>query len=232
MAEQSIYDIKSREFRFRTPLREEDVVQLRMGDIVYLDGCIFTGRELVYKQLLEVGKEPPVDIAGNCNVQIHCSPCGREVSPGNYVISAMQSTASFRYYDFVPPFIEKFGMRAIIGKSGMHQEVYEHFKKNKCVYLLVIGYGLLSAAYAKCVREVKGVYWQKEVGGIAEAMWVMDVEKFGPLIVECDTDGNSLYTLANREISPKIADLLSRYPRPWLKRHGEVQIPDEEVTRL
>jgi L(+)-tartrate dehydratase beta subunit len=121
-------------------------------------------------------------------------------------------------------------MRAIIGKSGMHPDVYRSFVKNKCVYLLVVGYGLLSGKYAKSVKEVKGVYWQKEAGGIAEAMWVMEMENFGPFIVECDTEGNSLYTLANREYVPKLTKLLEKYPAPWLKRHGEVQVPRDEVV--
>ena len=51
-------------YRLNVPLSEDDVRQLRIGDFVYLDGKIHTGRALVYQHVLEKGNEPPIDLAG------------------------------------------------------------------------------------------------------------------------------------------------------------------------
>jgi len=210
-----------RTFRLKIPLTEDDVRQLRVGDVVYLDGKIHTGRGLVYQHVLEKGHEPPVDIAATCNVQMHGAPAGAEGERGRYRISSIQATASFRYARWVPEYVERFKIRAIIGKAGMDRAVYQNvFTRTGTVFLTTVGYGI-AAIYGRAVRNVDAVYWKKELG-LPEAMWVIDVENFGPFIVDGDCTGASLAEQAIGDINPAFADTYSRMPQHVLKRMGEI----------
>jgi L(+)-tartrate dehydratase beta subunit len=207
-------------YRLKVPLTEADVRQLRIGDFVYLDGKIHTGRALVYQYILEQRHEPPVDIARECNVQIHGAPAGVEDEPGKYRISSIQATASFRYWKWVPEYVERFGIRAIIGKAGMDKSVYQHFARVGCVFLNTVGYGV-AALYGRAVKNVEGVYWKKELG-LPEAMWVIEVENFGPFIVDGDCTGASLAEESVQKANKKFAEAYARLPQHILKRMGEI----------
>ena len=50
---------------------------------------------------------------------------------------------------------------------------------------------LLAFWAAKAIKQVKGVEWSDL--GMPEAMWVLEVEDFGPLTVAIDAHGNNLF---------------------------------------
>lgn len=219
-------------YHLQIPLSESDVRQLRIGDIVYLDGKIHTGRGLVYQHVLEQGNDPPIDVAHVSNVQMHAAPAAVEDSPGHYRLSSIQATASFRYWKWVPDYVRRFGIRAIIGKAGMDTKVYrEIFAVTGTVFLTTVGYGV-AALYGRAVRNVDAVFWQNELG-LPEAMWVIDVDNFGPFIVDGDTTGASLaeqnLAAVNKNFSRAYADL----PQHILKRIGEISqdLEDEVIAR-
>jgi L(+)-tartrate dehydratase beta subunit len=222
-------ELKMRKASLQIPLKNNDIRNLKIGDLVYLNGLVITGRELFYKHVLEDLNEPPIDIAGQANVQIHCAPAGREIEPGKFRISAIQATASFRYSQWIPKFIAKYGIKAIIGKAGMHEKIYESaFKDNGTIFLTTIGYGLLSATVGKSVEEVEGVYWKEELG-LPEALWVLSVKDFGPFLVEYDLEGKSLMGIANRAFSPRLDKLYEQLPEFMAKRRGETHDAFEEI---
>ena len=80
-------------YRLSIPLQEEEVRALRIGDMVYLDGKIHTGRALVYQHVLEGQNLPPLDLAAESNVQMHGAPAAVEDAPGVYRLSSIQATA-------------------------------------------------------------------------------------------------------------------------------------------
>lgn len=209
-------------FRLRIPLTEDDVRPLRVGDFVYLDGLIHTGRALVYEHILAKGNPPPIDLARLSNVQMHAAPAGQEDerSPDGYRISSIQATASFRYWKWVPDYVERFGIRAIIGKAGMDQSIYRSFARTGTVYLTTVGYGA-AALYGRAVTRVHAVYWKKELG-LPEAMWVIEVNNFGPFIVDGDTTGASLAAQAIAKVNPKFKAAYANLPQHILKRMGEI----------
>jgi L(+)-tartrate dehydratase beta subunit len=128
----------------------------------------------------------------------------------------------------MPEFIKNFDIRIIIGKGGMSPEVYKNaFKPNGAIYLTTVGYGL-GAIYGRGIRGVKDVVWKEELG-LAQAMWILEVENFGPFMVECDARGESLFVKANKEINERFLKLYEGLPEPALKRLGEVCRPEEEV---
>ena len=207
--------------RLSIPLREDDVRRLRIGDVVHLDGMVHTGRALVYEHVLRDGNRPPLDLANESNAQMHGAPAAVEDAPGEYRLSSIQATASFRYWKYVPDYVERFGIRAIIGKGGMDKWVYEDvFARTGTVFLTTVGYGI-AALYGRAVKRVVDVHWKEELG-LPEAMWVLDVENFGPFIVDGDCTGASLAASHVEAINENFAREYARLPEYVLKRIGEI----------
>ena len=215
----------------KTPFSESDVRNLRIGDFVYLNGQIHTGRALVYQHTLEEDNEPPIDIANTCNVQMHGAPAGVEDAPGKFRVSSIQATASFRYWRYVGDYMKRFGVRAIIGKGGMDQSLYEDvFAEYGAVFLTTVGYGI-AAKYGRGVTGVEAVYWQEELG-LPEAMWVLNVENFGPFIVDGDCTGASLAAEGVAAVNKNFRAAYEKLPQHILKRMGEVDdsLADEVIS--
>lgn len=208
-------------YHLSVPLIEADTRKLRIGDFVYLTGKIHTGRGLYYEHVLDKGNLPPIDVAATSNVQIHCAPAAVERGPGDYYVSSIQATASFRYWKWVPDYVRRYGIRAIIGKAGMDKWVYEQvFAQTGTVFLTTVGYGV-AALYGRAVKSVDGVYWQKELG-LPEAMWVFNVENLGPFIVDGDCTGASLAAQHVEEVNQNFKQAYSKLPDHILKRMGEI----------
>ena len=94
-------------------------------------------------------------------------------------------------------------------------------------YLTTVGYGL-GATYGSSIRKVHDAYWLEELG-LAQAVWVLEVEKMGPFIVESDNQGNSLFELCNQQINKNLENLYGKLPQPVLSRYGEEMDRDNEV---
>jgi L(+)-tartrate dehydratase alpha subunit len=219
---------EGREWHLKVPLNEHDVRQLRAGDVVYLTGCIFTARDGVFKYMIDEGHEPPIDIRHEFNVTTQSSPAGAEVSPGKYMVNSLQATAGFRYAQWMDPLFERHGVRAVLNKGGMSQEMYQTvFKKHGVVCLSTMPYGI-GAIYGKAVTGVRDVYWKEQLG-ISEAMWLLDVEELGPLLVDGDTLGNSYVAEHAADINAPLREIYSELPEPILKRFGEVTDPTQEL---
>jgi L(+)-tartrate dehydratase beta subunit len=210
-------------YRLQIPLSADDVTQLRIGDMVYLDGLIHTGRALVYQHVLEKGHVPPIDLSQYSNVQMHAAPAGQEDSndESGYRVSAIQATASFRYRKWVPDYVSRFGIRAVIGKGGMDPSIYRNvFGETGTVYLTTVGYGA-AALYGRSVKRVRDVFWKDELG-LPEAMWLIEVKDFGPFIVEGDVTGESLAMNALAKVNPNFEAAYKKLPQHILKRFGEI----------
>lgn len=208
--------------RFRIPLTREDVESVRIGDLVYLDGLIHTGRGLVYEHV-EKGNPPEIDLGSISNVQMHSAPAGiRDDSvPGGYRISSIQATASFRYWKWVPDYVERFQIRALIGKAGMDEVIYRDvFTRTGTIFLTTVGYGV-AALYGRAIKRVHSVHWERELG-LPEAMWVIEVENFGPFIVDGDVTGASLAAQSIEKVNVNFRRAYSEMPQHVLKRIGEI----------
>ncbi|MBI4233629.1 MAG: fumarate hydratase C-terminal domain-containing protein, partial [Chloroflexi bacterium] len=205
-----------------------EIAQVRAGDIVYLTGPIFTARDGVYKHMLVEGHEPPVDLRHLTNVSMQSSPAGAEVAPGVYKVSSLQATAGFRYAQYMPALLERFGVKAVVGKAGMSEKVYQEvFKKHGAICLSTMGYGL-GAIYGKAIQGVLGVYWVQELG-ISEALWVLEARDLGPLLVEGDAQGNSFFSQVNKEINQHLSQVYEGMKQPIFRRLGEEQRPQREL---
>ena len=214
-----------KEKKLTIPLQEEETKKIDAGDIVYLDGTIFTGRIRFYEKVIVNNEKPPIDIAKTCNVNFHCSPAVSELDNGSYYISSVTGTASFRFEKYLEQLFERYQVKAIIGKGGMRKEYYEDvFFPNGVVYFLTVGYGL-GATYGKSIIDVENVFWKEEFG-LAQAMWIIRVRDFGPLLVDFDLKGNCLEDSYSKEINKTFSTLINEYPLPSLKRSGELSFND------
>ena len=217
-----------RKLRINVPVSDEDLARLRPGDVVYLDGVIYTGREGVYRKVVKEGAVPPVDLRALSNVNFHCSPAASVEEDGSFRMGAVTATASFRFSASLPEWFEKTGCKVIIGKGGMSAEDYRTiFVPAGAVYLTTVGYGT-GALLGRGIKEVLAAHWIEELG-IAQAMWVLRVENFGPLIADSDLAGNSLFEQQNAEINKRIETLYEGLKTPALRRHGETDDKTEEL---
>jgi fumarate hydratase, class I len=166
-----------------TPLSEEDVRALKVGDVVLLNGTIFTGRDAVHKYLHEGGE---LDIIKG-GVIYHCGPVVLE-DGDNYQIMAAGPTTSIREEPYQHEVIHKFDIKAVIGKGGMGAKTLKACQDHGTVYLH--GIGGAAQVYALTVKSVDSVHL-KELGS-PEAVWELKVEGF-PAVVTMDSHGNSLH---------------------------------------
>jgi len=211
-----------------TPVKPEDLSELKIGNVVYLSGVIYTGREGVYKRLLQDGIAPPVDIKSVSNVNFHCSPAASVNDDGSYNMGAVTATASFRFARLLPDWFEKTDCRVIIGKGGMSSEDYRSiFVPSGAIYLTTVGYGT-GALLGRGIKRVRDAVWLDELG-IAQAMWILEVEQFGPLLVESDLDGNSLFESQNALVNDQIKAAYAGLRKPALSRYGETDDKTEEL---
>ncbi|MBL8688200.1 MAG: fumarate hydratase C-terminal domain-containing protein [Rhodospirillaceae bacterium] len=217
-----------KEIRLKLPVTPEDLAKLEAGMIVYLDGPIYTGREGLYRRVLDEGLRPPVDLASVSNVNFHCSPAAAVRPDGSYDVGAVTATASFRFSKWMSRWFDVSGCRMVIGKGGMSEEDYRnHFVPKGAVYLTTVGYGT-GALLGRGIKKVRAVHWLEELG-IAQAMWVFEVENFGPFLVDGDLMGNSLFEIENRKVNEKLADAYKGLKEPALRRYGETTSRKDEV---
>ncbi len=219
---------KLKSVRLTAPVRPEDLDALELGDVVYLDGVIYTGREGFYQRIIGDGQAPPVDLVSLSNVNFHCSPAASRNDDGTFTVGAVTATASFRFSKWIEAWFALSGCKMIIGKGGMSEADYKsYFVPNGAVYLTTVGYGT-GALLGRGIKRVRDVHWLDELG-IAQAMWVFEVENFGPLLVDCDRAGNSLFEVHNRAMKAKIEAAYEGLGKPALARFGETDDRGEEL---
>ena len=207
---------------------EESLRALEIGTIVYLNGVVYTGREGVYKKVIEDGVALPLDLPTESAANFHCSPAAAPLDDGGYALSAVTATASFRFSKWLKDWFRISGAKLILGKAGMSSEDYKRdFVPNGAIYLTTVGYGT-GALLGRGVKKVRTVHWLKELG-IAQAMWVLEVKDFGPFIVESDMQGNSLFERENAKIAANIEKAYAGTIPAVLKRYGETDDRSDEL---
>src|SRR5512134_3403815 len=195
MADQEGFQRTGREMVLRTPLTEEQIRGLRVGDVVLVSGRAYTGRDAVHHHLMS--HEAPVDLRGA--VLYHCGPVVAREGTG-WKVTAAGPTTSIREEPYQADVIKRYGVRAVIGKGGMGAKTLAALKDAGAVYLNAIGGA--AQFYARTITSVDGVSLMEF--GTPEAMWHLEVTDF-PAIVTMDAHGNSLH----RDIEQESAKVLA-----------------------
>jgi L(+)-tartrate dehydratase beta subunit len=210
------------------PATTEQLRALELGTVVYLNGRVFTAREGVYKRAIEENKGMPGSRDALGSVNFHCSPAAAIEPDGQYNMGAVSATASFRFAKWLDGWFRLSGCNIIIGKGGMTSADYRKlFVPHNALYLTTVGYGT-GALLGRGIKQVADVHWVQELG-LAQAVWVLDVEKFGPFLVESDLDGNSLFERENAKIAGKIEQLYQGTKPATLRRYGETDDKTHEI---
>ncbi|MGC9130133.1 MAG: FumA C-terminus/TtdB family hydratase beta subunit [Pyrobaculum sp.] len=197
-------------YYLKTPLTAEEISKLRVGDTVYVTGVVISARDSAHKRMLEYverGDRLPVDLRGG--VIYHAGPVARK-RDGTWEILSMGPTTSARMEAFEADVIEKLGVKLVVGKGGMGKKTAEAMRRHVAAYAIFTGgAGVLAA---KAIKRVVDVHWLDL--GIAEAMWVLEVENFGPLTVMIDPTGRNYYDELREAARAKIPEILSAVEWP------------------
>ena len=174
-----------REFRLRVPLQDKDIRQLKIGDLVYFSGEGWTCRSRLQKAVFDEGWELPFSTKQR-NLLIHVGPViVRE--KGEWKLMAFNPTSSIRFEKWGHKAIREWGLKAIIGKTTMGKATQQAMKENICIHATPLG--ITSNLYLERLA-VKDVYWLEELGSI-EAAWILQLNEFGPFLVDIDSEGRN-----------------------------------------
>jgi fumarate hydratase subunit beta len=177
-------------YHLKTPISEEEIRKLKVNDTIYITGTIVTARDQAHRRALEYfkqGKPLPINLEGLA--VFHCGPVVSKEGE-KWVAVAAGPTTSTRMDIFEDEFIKNFKVRVVIGKGGMGKRTTDAMAKYGAVYGAFTGGAAILAA--KAIKNVKGVEWLDL--GTPEALWIFEVEDFGPLTVAIDSHGNNLFT--------------------------------------
>ncbi|MDK2955702.1 MAG: fumarate hydratase subunit beta [Desulfovibrionales bacterium] len=172
------------EYKLTTPLTDDDVIQLRAGDVVLLSGVIYSARDAAHKklcELLETGKAPPFKLQGAVIYYVDPSP-----APPDRPIGSAGPTTSYRM-DFFAPRVYSYGLKASIGKGKRNGETRKAMRDYKAVYFGAAGGA--GALLSSSIVESQVIAFD-ELG--PEAIREMKVKDF-PVLVINDAHGGELY---------------------------------------
>lgn len=176
-------------YHLKTPIPEEEIRKLKVNDVIYITGTIVTARDQAHRRALDhfkQGKPLPVNLEGLA--VFHCGPVVSKEGD-KWVAVAAGPTTSTRMDIFEDEFIKNFKVRVVIGKGGMGKRTTDAMAKHGAVYGAFTGGAAILAA--KAIKSVKGVEWLDL--GTPEALWIFEVEDFGPLTVAIDSHGNNIF---------------------------------------
>jgi len=183
-----------------TPIKDEEIAALKAGDTIYITGTMVTARDAAHKKALDLkssGKEMPIVLEGL--PVFHCGPIVKDQK-----VVAAGPTTSTRMESLEADFIREFGVKVIIGKGGMGDKTLKALQDYTCVYCSFTGgAGVLGA---KGIKSIEKVIWLDDLGA-PEALWVFNVERFGPLTVAMDSHGKSIY----KEVAERAEKRLGEY---------------------
>ncbi|MCR5061504.1 MAG: L(+)-tartrate dehydratase subunit beta [Saccharofermentans sp.] len=171
-----------------TPISFDQIKDLKIGDTVYLTGTLATCRDSGHKRVV-IDNRMPDRLDLKEGAIFHAGPIVGKDEKGKQYMVSVGPTTSRRMESAEAEFIEKTGIRLIIGKGGMMDKTAEACKKFGAIHCAFPGGCAVVAAQE--VEEITDVEWMDF--GMPEALWVMKVKEFGPLIVSIDTEGNNLF---------------------------------------
>jgi L(+)-tartrate dehydratase beta subunit len=183
--------------------RPEEILKLRAGDEVTVQGHVVGIRDRTQIRIFDEGVEPPFDLAGA--FLLHTAPNVRKVAEGRYEPICVGTTTSARMVRFTEPLGRRYGVRAICGKGGFPDEAIEPMRELGMVYLAIVGGA--AALETTQIEEIEEVAWEDLM---PECLWRFRVRDFGPLTVGIDAHGNSLYRDVQTRATKKLEELYAR----------------------
>jgi len=201
--------------KLTTPISDEEIRSLHVGDSVLLSGIIMTGRDAAHKYMIEhfirQQSDDPEDVALLAKLKklldggviYHCGPVVKQHDDGSWSFVAAGPTTSIREEVYEADVIKFFNLKGVIGKGGMADKTLQACHDQPAVYFHAIGGA--ATLIAQSVKEVVDVY--KLEFGVPEAMWVIRVEDF-PVVVTMDSHGQSIHDTVLAESEKRFKELV------------------------
>lgn len=170
--------------RLNTPLKDEDIAKLNIGDLVLLNGVVYTARDAAHQRLIETmkqGGELPFDLSGQVLYYVGPAP-----EPPGQVIGSAGPTTAGRMDPYTPELLRR-GLKGMIGKGHRSREVINSMVEYRAVYFSAVGGA--AALLAEKIKESRVIAYP-ELG--PEAIRQIVVVDF-PAIVANDIHGQDLF---------------------------------------
>jgi L(+)-tartrate dehydratase beta subunit len=193
-------------YELTTPLNEDQVRALRVGDTVTLQRTLFGIRDATLIHMFDRGRRTRFDLTGHA--VIHTAPNVRRVensaaNPVGYAPLCVGTTTSDRMERFTDPLLAQYGVRLIIGKGGMREASLAAFERYGGAYLAIIGGA--AALETTWIEQIEDV----DLDDLnPESLWKFRVRDFGPLLVAMDSHGGSAYELVKQDVQAARARVL------------------------
>lgn len=173
------------DFHLKTPLKDEDIKRLKIGDIVYFSGEAWTCRSRLQRYVFDERHTLPFSTKGR-NLLIHVGPIIIKEMDRWKLVSFMP-TSSIRFEKWGARSVKEFELKAIVGKTTMGESTQRAMKENVCIHATPMG--VTPNLFLNQIK-VKDVYWLEELGSI-EAAWILELKDFGPFLVDIDSEGRN-----------------------------------------
>jgi len=215
--------------RLTIPLSENDVQTLKIGDLVTFSGLLFTGTEVFHRRAFEENITPPIDFK-KLNVMAHAPLSIKRGSSGDWEPMqwdkfAIMVTVGTRFEPYLPGLIKQLGLRAVVSKGGMGEQTKKAMAEFGCVHLTENS-RLDKPGTADVVKRVVEAYGYDEVGPF-EATWVLEIEDWGPLVVDIDAHGNSLFDQIEAVAKERMKKIYTHFGIPLDFRYS-MGLPDSK----
>jgi len=188
-----------------TPLSLEAIQDLKLGDLVTLNGRFFSCRSKFHAKMVREQAPIPPSLQG-INVMCQMGPVMKKEGDSWAVMSAGPTT-SFRMDPYGPAMIKRLGLRAIIGKGTMGVKTMAAMREEGCVHLCSVG--MDSNVLPSKIQRVVSVAYLEEFGMI-EAVWVFEAKGWGPFVVDIDATGANYFDHINRDIQERLPEVQKR----------------------
>jgi L(+)-tartrate dehydratase beta subunit len=173
------------DFYLKTPLTDENIKRLKIGDIVYFSGEAWTCRSRLQRYVFDEGHTLPFSTKER-NLLIHVGPVIIK-DMDNWKLMSFVPTSSIRFEKWGARSVKEFGLKAIVGKTTMGESTQRAMKENVCIHATPMG--VTPNLFLNQIK-VKDVYWFEELGSI-EAAWILELKDFGPFLVDIDSEGRN-----------------------------------------
>ncbi len=190
-------EIKDGKKILTTPISAEDLKDIHIGDIIYLNGSLTTCRDVAHRRVVEEGREIPVDVRNNAI--LHAGPIIRPLENDKFEMVSVGPTTSMRMEKFEYEFVQTTGVRVIVGKGGMKENTARACKDFGAIHCVIPAGNAVVAAC--CVEEIVRAEWRDL--GMPETLWNCRVKEFGPLIVSIDAEGRNYFEEKKVEYNKK-----------------------------
>ena len=157
-----------------TPVSAEDLKDIHIGDVVYLNGDLTTCRDVAHRRLVEEGRPLPVDVKDAAI--FHAGPIIRPLENDKFEMVSVGPTTSMRMEKFEYEFVQKSGVRVIVGKGGMGPNTERACKEFGAIHCVFPAGNAVVAATE--VEEIVEAQWRDL--GMPETLWHCHVNEFGP----------------------------------------------------